>query len=294
MHPNNKHQGQYPLEELILLFPPLKPFVTVNAFNLASINFFDPLAVKMLNKALLNYYYQLENWDIPEHYLCPPIPGRADYIHYMAALLAEEDRGKEKIQRAVQCLDIGLGANCIYPIIGVHEYGWNFVGSEIDEKAMKNAQKIIDSNASLSGKIELRRQKEKEHIFRGIIGTEELFDLCLCNPPFHSSAEEAAKGSWRKINNLRKGKGQRLPLNFGGQAHELWCRGGEKFFVSQMIEESASYARQVKWFSSLVSKEEHLQLFYKLLKSRGAKKVRTLEMSQGNKRSRILAWTFGA
>jgi 23S rRNA (adenine1618-N6)-methyltransferase len=41
---------------------------------------------------LLISYYDIQKWDIP-HYLCPPIPGRADYIHYIADLLAESNNG---------------------------------------------------------------------------------------------------------------------------------------------------------------------------------------------------------
>jgi 23S rRNA (adenine1618-N6)-methyltransferase len=40
---------------------------------------------------------------------------------------------------------IGIGANCIYPIIGNAEY-WSFVGTDIDEKAIENCSTIIEAN----------------------------------------------------------------------------------------------------------------------------------------------------
>ena len=42
----------------------------------------------MLNRAILMHHYGVKSWDIPAGYLCPPIPGRADYIHSVADLLA--------------------------------------------------------------------------------------------------------------------------------------------------------------------------------------------------------------
>ncbi|MCV5737882.1 RlmF-related methyltransferase, partial [Escherichia coli] len=82
-------------------------------------------------KALLTAYYDIDFWDIPEHYLCPPIPGRADYIHRVAELLDGEVKGKYRHQN-VRALDVGVGANCIYPIVGVTQYGWHYTGSDVD------------------------------------------------------------------------------------------------------------------------------------------------------------------
>ena len=62
----------------------------MNPFNDLSIDFFNPKAVKMLNKALLKQYYNIDNWNIPADNLCPPIPGRADYIHHIADLLGSK------------------------------------------------------------------------------------------------------------------------------------------------------------------------------------------------------------
>jgi len=84
LHPRNKHRERYDFKLLIESSPELAQFVKMNIYNDESIDFFNPDAVKALNKALLKYFYDIENWDIPEGYLCPPIPGRADYIHHIA------------------------------------------------------------------------------------------------------------------------------------------------------------------------------------------------------------------
>ena len=164
LHTRNKHNGQYDFSLLTENYPPLRKFVLLNPLGIQTIDFFNPHAVKALNKALLISYYGIRYWDIPRNYLCPPIPGRADYVHYIADLIdlervsntANEENG-DKPKRQCRCLDIGVGANCIYPIIGHVEYGWMFVGSDIDPVSIENARKIVTCNTVLAHKIgELR------------------------------------------------------------------------------------------------------------------------------------------
>ena len=225
LHKNNKHQGKYDFPRLIENYQPLKKFVSPNPYGTPTINFFNPQAVKALNKALLITYYGISYWDIPKGYLCPPIPGRADYIHYLADLLQEGNNMGET--KPCRCLDIGVGANCIYPIIGHTEYGWTFVGSDIDPVSIENARKIVTCNPVLAHKIELRLQKDSRKILDGIIATEDFFDVTLCNPPFHSSKEAAEEGNLRKLSSLKGKKITKTKLNFGGTSNELWCEGGE-------------------------------------------------------------------
>lgn len=276
MHPRNRHQGRYDFEQLKKVLPDLGKFIS-KKFGNETIDFADPEAVRALNKALLKSFYRIEHWDIPPQFLCPPIPGRADYIHTIAEL------GGGRV------LDIGTGANCIYPLIGNAEYGWKFVGSDVDAEAVKNAQKIVKENL-LRSEIEIRLQSSSKNIFKNVIAATEKFDLTMCNPPFHASAEEAREGTERKWRNLgKKGSG----LNFGGKSHELWCPGGEKAFVGLMIEESKLFGNQCKWFTTLVSKDENLTFFEKSLTKLSVSEIRILKMEQGQKKSRVLAWTFG-
>lgn len=83
-----------------------------------------------------------------------------------------------------------------------------------------------------------------------------------------------------------------MKLNFGGRNNELWCDGGEERFVKDMIAESAQYAKSSRWFSSLISKKETLKGCYKMLENVKANTVKTINMAQGQKTSRILAWSF--
>lgn len=294
MHPRNKHNGRYDFDLLIQASPALATYVKLNAYNDTSIDFANPQAVKALNKALLIQHYNLLDWDIPPQYLCPPIPGRADYLHYLADLLAETNHGKIPHGDTIRLLDIGVGANAIYPLIGNREYGWRFVGADIDATALANAQQILHANAGLTESIELRLQALPSNIFKGIIQPDDFFNLTLCNPPFHTTLAEAEAGTKRKWQNLgiNTGKSKTLKRNFGGQAAELYCDGGEVAFVSRMIEESVQFKNQCTWFTTLISKTTNLPSVYSALKKVHALKVKTIDMAQGQKQSRIVAWTF--
>lgn len=292
LHPRNKHRGRYHFNELISSFPQLGPMVRLNQYNDESIDFSDPEAVLLLNKALLKHYYGISHWSIPKSYLCPPIPGRADYIHHIADLLARGNKGVIPTGKKIKCLDVGVGANCIYPIIGAKEYDWSFVGSDIEPVAIQSAAKIIDSNPALRGKVELRLQGDAGNIFRGIVKKNEHFDLTICNPPFHASPEEAQAGTLRKLSNLNRKRITKATLNFGGENKELWCTGGEEKFVQRMVAQSKPLALTCCWFSTLIAKSAHLKTVYAALKKTAAVEVKTIPMHQGNKTSRLVAWTY--
>jgi 23S rRNA (adenine1618-N6)-methyltransferase len=291
LHPRNPHRFRYDFKQLLGACPELSPYVFVNKYGTETIDFANPDGVKMLNSAILKHFYKISYWDIPPQYLCPPIPGRADYIHYIADLLADSNRGLIPEGKAVKVLDIGVGANCVYPIIGASAYGWDFVGSDIDPVAIQSANEIIASNPSLSGKIECRLQASSAHIFKGVIKPDEVFDVSICNPPFHASLAEATAGNQRKVKNL-EGKNAKSTLNFGGKSSELWCEGGEVSFIRKMIEESTTIPHQCRWFTSLVSKKENLPSIYYALKKAKVLEFRTIDMAHGQKISRIVSWSF--
>ncbi|WP_417880848.1 23S rRNA (adenine(1618)-N(6))-methyltransferase RlmF [Vibrio sp.] len=312
LHPRNLHHGRYDFDKLESANPALTEFVILNPRGERSISFSDPKAVLALNEGLLKAYYGLEFWQIPPGYLCPPIPGRADYIHYLADLLSatkektdvlivendERDPNAGSANHKHTVLDIGTGANCIYPILGSSLYDWNFVASDIDPISVKTAQLLIQANKRLTNKVKVRQQSKPSSIFYGIIKPNDDFILTMCNPPFHESLEKAREGNLRKINNLNKGKTVPLSknnqpvLNFAGTESELCYEGGEIAFLKQMAIESKDFAKQVCWFTSLVSKKENVPLLQQQLKKLGATNIRVVEMAQGQKISRFVAWSF--
>ncbi|WP_027378372.1 23S rRNA (adenine(1618)-N(6))-methyltransferase RlmF [Chryseobacterium daeguense] len=291
LHARNLHRDPYDFDQLISCVPELKHYVFKNSYQTATINFSIPEAVKLLNKALLEHFYNIQSWDIPDTNLCPPIPGRADYIHYIADLLAGQQNEVPK-GPSIQGLDIGTGANLIYPLIAHKSYGWKLLGTDINEKSLENAQKILDHNPDLLSVIELKHQLNPDHIFKCIITSKDRFTFSMCNPPFHDSEESALKENLRKTKNLNRSKVSKPLLNFGGQQSELWCDGGELAFITKMIHESRLYSSQILWFTCLVSKKDNLFKLTSLLKKLKAIDVKIIDMAQGQKISRILAWTF--
>jgi 23S rRNA (adenine1618-N6)-methyltransferase len=302
LHPKNRHNNGYDFLALCKALPALKAFVHTNKYQNLSIDFSIPQAVKALNQALLKLHYHVNQWDIPEGYLCPPIPGRVDYVHYLADLLTETFspsiiNNKNKIS----VLDIGTGASCIYPILAQREYRWHFTASEIDPISIKVAQQNISADKQFKKSITCRLQKNSSQIFNGVIQENERYELTMCNPPFHRSLAEANKGSARKVKNLAMNKemsntplkeNEPAPLNFGGQKAELWCPGGELTFIQNMIKESKNKQKQVLWFTCLVSKKDHISQLRLFLKKSKVKQVKVVDMAQGQKISRFIAWSF--
>lgn len=292
LHSNNKFRNGYNFDELITVLPNLKECVFKNKYGNDSIDFFDRKSVQCLNQALLLKYYGIKDWTIPEDYLCPPIPGRLDYILYASDLLAERNFKKVPKGNKIHCLDIGMGASCIYPILGNKEFQWSFVGTDIDKASLENAHKIIHANPSLSEQIVLRHQENINNILYGVIKESELFDLVVCNPPFHKSLQEAKQANLRKTSNLKGKKVNKPTLNFGGQSNELWYNGGELSFITKMIDQSRAFAKSCLWFTSLVSKESNLKLLIRTMDKFKVPEVKIVPMGQGNKKSRFIAWTF--
>jgi 23S rRNA (adenine1618-N6)-methyltransferase len=292
MHERNIHRDGYDMAALSASFPALSEFIVTSQSGTATINFTDQRAVLALNQALLAHQYGIEGWNLPEGYLCPPIPGRADYIHHVADLLAASNRGAIPEGISTRVLDIGVGANVIYPIVGRKSYGWSFTGSDIDERALQSAGEIIQRNELLQEHVNVKLQKNASHFFKGIVGNEDEFDLVVCNPPFYANEAEAAEAAGRKWKNLGKDKDMGNKRNFGGHTNELYCEGGELQFIRKMIEESFFFARKCYWFTTLVSKQEHMHQLHRTLQKVKATDVKVIHMSQGQKSSRILAWTL--
>lgn len=292
LHPRNPHREGYDFEALVKASPDLAEHFTRTPDGRTSVDFADAGAVKALNRALLRHAYGILDWDIPPGYLCPPVPGRADYLHHLADLLGEGLPGGVPRGTGVLVLDVGTGANGIYALAGRAAYGWRFVGSDVDPDALASLQRVLASNPGLAGDIELRLQRRPGRIFEGILGEGERFHACVCNPPFHTSAAEAEEGSARKWRNLTGRPAREPARNFGGRGGELWCPGGEAAFVGRMIAESRALGDRILWFTSLVSRSENLPALRRALRAAGPVAVRVVPMAQGQKRSRFLAWTF--
>ena len=285
MHKKNKHTDDYDFNQLSLVHTDLESFIFTNANNKKTIDFANPKAVKALNTALLKSHYDVAFWDFPDHFLCPPIPGRVDYIHHVSDLL-----NRSKLTENITVLDIGTGANCIYPLLGNAEYDWSCIGVDSNDDALKAAQNIIDKN-NLQDQIKLKKQNDNAHVLSGVLSETDKVTVTMCNPPFFKNEEDALKATTSKLKGLGKPTDQ-MVRNFAGQAHELWYKGGEKAFLHNYLYESSLLKTQSYWYTSLVSNKDNVKTINQSLKKLGATAVLTIGMNIGNKKSRIVAWTF--
>ena len=261
------------------------PFVFVNKYETKTIDFGNPKGVKALNTALLKLHYNIDFWEFSDINLCPPIPGRLDYIHHISDVLKASN-----ITEDIRVLDIGTGASCIYPILGQAEYAWNFVATDIDEISLKSAQNIINKN-DLDNSISLRYQKDSSQIFNGILNEDDTFSVSICNPPFFKSEQKALEATKRKLKGLNRVE-DKISRNFSGSQNELCYKGGEKAFIHNYLYESSLFKKQCYWFTTLVSKKDLVKGMHVSLKKLGATHIKTINMGQGNKVSRIVVWTF--
>jgi 23S rRNA (adenine1618-N6)-methyltransferase len=285
LHKNSLHNKKYDFDALITNYDALKPFVFINDFQTQTIDFSNPEAVKALNTALLFTHYKVKFWEFPDENLCPPIPSRADYMHHLADLLR-----RSHLETDVNVLDVGTGASCIYPLLGHAIYNWNFVGTDIDEKSLQIAQKIIDKN-NLGNAITVRFQNDYQHILKGILKPSDKFTAAVCNPPFFKSQTDALEATKTKLKGLGR-QSDNVVRNFSGTPTELCYAGGEKAFLHNYLYESSHYKKQCFWFTSLVSNVSHVKSMDASLKKLGATEFQVLDMIQGNKVSRVVAWTF--
>mgnify|MGYP005987499537 FL=1 len=304
MHSANPHKSGYDIAALVQVIPELGPLVIQNKHGHDSIDFSNALAVKLLNRALLKKYHSVQYWDIPDGFLCPPIPGRLDYLCYLNEFLEAQGVNKElaRHNEKVNALDIGTGANMIYALLGSQEFNWNVTGSDIEPISISWANELVKQNKNLKKSITLIHQPQKQHIFKGIIKEGDYFDITVCNPPFHASEEDAMAGSARKNKNLNRNKLKRgsqvssikheSQLNFAGRNNELWCEGGELSFIKNMIDESVLFAQQVGAFSCLVSKKENIAPLKKHLSKLKRVQHNVVDMKQGAKISRMIIWWF--
>lgn len=302
LHTRNIHNELYDFKALIEAYPSLDKFVTTNNYGNLSIDFSDSKAVLTLNTSLLYHHYKIQFWSIPKGHLCPPIPGRVDYLHYIADILAEDNNKDVPVGTKVKGLDIGTGTGCIYPILGNAVYGWKFVATDINSESINHCKNLLNKNAHLKKNIKVRYQSSIDSIFNGIVKSDEKFDFTMCNPPFFTSLKEAKSASNRKTVNLNFNKEKKGHIqtktspnketNFGGIEHELWCPGGESGFIKKMIKESIEVQNQCRWFTTLVSNKSNLPVLISQLDGYEGLKHRTIQMKHGHKVSHILAWSF--
>lgn len=165
IHPRNRYADNPPDFSLLAsLYPSFSSFVYYSHDGRPRIDWTDFNATRELTRVLLLHDHSL-NWWIPDGQLCPTVPNRLNYIHWIEDLLASDIIEKNNVDGdKVRGFDIGTGANCIYPLLGASLLSWSFVGSDITDVALEWAEKNVKSNPQISELIEIRRVEVTEPV----------------------------------------------------------------------------------------------------------------------------------
>ncbi|XP_078440677.1 uncharacterized protein LOC144710716 [Wolffia australiana] len=289
-HPRNRYSEKPPdFGILASLYPSFRPFVFETRSGRSTIDWTDFNATRELSRVLLQHDHGVQWW-IPDGQLCPTVPNRSNYIHWIDDLLSSGliPKNSNDPEARIRGFDIGTGANCIYPLLGASLLGWSFVASNVTEAALEWARKNVQNNPHLSHLIEIRNadansEKPTEDllcspaVLVGVVRENEEFDFCMCNPPFFESLEEA---------------GLNPRTACGGTPEEMVCPGGERAFISRIIEDSNKLKLRFRWFTSMVGRKINLKFLVSKLREAGVSIVKTTEFVQGKTARWGLAWSF--
>ncbi|KAJ0966981.1 hypothetical protein J5N97_023898 [Dioscorea zingiberensis] len=312
IHPRNRYSEDPPDFALLAsLYPSFQPFLLPSRRpgGRPTIDWTDFNATRELTRVLLLHDHGV-HWWIPDGQLCPTVPNRSNYIHWLQDLLSSNVIPPIKNDdEKVRGFDIGTGANCIYPLLGASLLGWSFVGSDVTNIALEWARKNVQSNSHLTELIEIRNAcdpSSSKNIEDGVMGEEtpegsmgnpsmglgccselpvlagvikdgEKFDFCMCNPPFFESVEEA---------------GLNPRTSCGGTYEEMVFPGGERAFITRIIEDSLQLKHSFRWFTSMVGRKASLKFLVSKLHEVGVSVVKTTEFVQGHTARWGLAWSF--
>lgn len=288
MHPKNIYRYETPnFRQLVDIFPELKQYTIKANDGHAGLDFRNWDACRELVKVQFTHDFGII-WTIPRPHLIPPLANRLNYlcfIHDLICLWSPDPKNRPSYEYNI--LDIGCGANLVYPLLGTSYFGWSFVGCDIQMDALLIAARNRDSNPSVSPRIILKKvarqpsQGDGQSATSGILGSclqdGDMFDACVCNPPFFSNENDM---------------GQNPSTDYGGTHTEMVYQGGEECFVSEMVRDSEKHRASVAWFSTMVGKKKTLKNVKKLLYSLDDTVIRTNELVQGTTHRWVIAWSF--
>ena len=265
---------------LIKEFPELKKYILKqNEDNEAEFQFDwsnNELSL-LMDKSILNYYFDIKYYDIPKGFLIPPIPSRINYINLINSIITKLI--KDIDIKNIIGIDIGTGANIIYPILGYSIYKWKFICTEINKEAYNNAKLILQKN-NLENNINIIKQNNKDNIFISILNRENKYIFSMCNPPYYNYENEIKLEDKKRDNEY----------NFD----EIYYKNGEYGFFQRYFEESICYKNNVFLYTILIGKKINAENIYDKLSSYNdiIKIYNMQKILTGNNVRYIIYWSF--
>ncbi|RHY64711.1 hypothetical protein DYB38_001919 [Aphanomyces astaci] len=237
-----------------------------------------------LTRALLHRDFGITTWHVPLNRLCPPLPNRLNYIHWIEDLILFSQSSYVSTEDApIWGVDIGTGASVIYPLLGHSLNQWRFLATDVDAESIEYAAANLRSN-HLEHVIHLETVADGHDA--AILPTASIQRRCrhdgpvlftMCNPPFFDSIDQADTNPRTACT---------------GSASEMTTPGGEVAFVTRMIQDSLLLTSQVRWYTSLIGRKSSLRPLLAILRSHGIPNMRTTEFLQGRTTRWGLAWSF--
>ncbi|KAF9525107.1 hypothetical protein CPB83DRAFT_897251 [Crepidotus variabilis] len=290
MHPRNPYRAPPDFDSLAQSYPELKRCLVISTKNaggqFVTINFRDEVALRKLTEAIMFRDFGVK-LKIPDDRLCPPIPNRMNYVLWIQDVVQHTlGINAQKQGEIIRGVDIGTGATAIYPVLlSSLEKTWEMVGTEIDDASYLCASSNIETN-HLQSRIKIVKAEKLNPILQPLNGVIEdsMYHFTMCNPPFYSSSKE--------IESLAKGK--HLPPNAvcTGSTTEMIYPGGEVAFVGKMVDESTTYRRQCRWYTSMLGKLSSVEKIVQRLRSHNIANYAITEFIQGRTRRWAVAWSF--
>ena len=231
----------------------------------------------LMDKSILNYYFNIKYYDIPKGFLIPPIPSRINYINLINSIITKLINDID-IKNIIG-IDIGTGANIIYPILGYSIYKWKFICTEINKEAYNNAKLILQKN-NLENNINIIKQNNKDNIFISILNRENKYLFSMCNPPYYNYENEIKLEDKKRDNEY----------NFD----EIYYKNGEYGFFQRYFEESICYKNNVFLYTILIGKKINAENIYDKLSSYNdiIKIYNMQKILTGNNVRYIIYWSF--
>lgn len=233
----------------------------------------------MFTKCCLHKDFNLDI-ELPKNRLCPTLPLRLNYIHFIEDLLKHCDITKDIIG-----VDIGAGASCIYCLLAVRvNKDWKMYALEMDQENIKFARENIIRN-QLTEEVMIVDQEDSNQIFEKLFKkSQSQKSFCLCNPPFFSSDLEMIEGENRT--------GKRPKLQLERPSHETVTEGGELTFVTKILVESIELKDKIQLYSTMLGCKRNFESFVSLIKGRQIDNFTTTRFIQGKVHRWAVAWSF--
>ncbi|KAG7208917.1 hypothetical protein KM043_015097 [Ampulex compressa] len=276
MHPKNKYKKYPDFKLLAIVYPEFQKVASVDLSGEVRLDFKNEESVRVLTEVLLKHDFNL-NVKIPKKNLVPTLPLRMNYVLWMEDLM---HYASHPDMETVTGIDIGTGAVCIYPLLCAKMYKCHMIATEIDKQSVQTSIEHVKNN-NFEDLITVHLV-DGQNLLKDVIEDDKVYQFTMCNPPFFDVGENADKTE------------KELPPRNAptGSEQELTTEGGEKQFVTKIIEESLEIKDRIKIYTTMVGQKSNLSILIKTLRKEGIQNSTWTEFCQGHTKRWGLAWTF--